>query len=60
MRKSRGTVSFSGPIAYCPQVAWIQSCSIRENILFGQTWDEERYWRVVREAELEGDFGMFA
>lgn len=60
MRKSTGSTSFTGRIAYCPQIAWIQSCSIRDNILFGRPFDEGRYWGVVREAELEGDFGMFA
>lgn len=24
MRKTAGTVTFGGPVAYCPQMAWIQ------------------------------------
>jgi ABC-type multidrug transport system fused ATPase/permease subunit len=27
MRKTEGTVKFSGSVAYCPQIAWIQVCS---------------------------------
>jgi ABC-type multidrug transport system fused ATPase/permease subunit len=32
-----------GGVAYCAQEAWIQSMSIRDNILFGTPYDEVRY-----------------
>ncbi|KAI6039826.1 ABC protein [Pisolithus marmoratus] len=47
MRKVSGHVSVGGRVAYCSQTAWIQNTSLRENVLFGQPFDEERYWRVI-------------
>ncbi|CDZ96537.1 abc transporter [Phaffia rhodozyma] len=60
MRKTAGTITFSGSIGYCPQTAWIQNATIRENILFGQPWDEERYWAAVRAASLEADLEILS
>ncbi|KIO14750.1 hypothetical protein M404DRAFT_120129 [Pisolithus tinctorius Marx 270] len=47
MRKVSGHVSLGGKVAYCPQTAWIQNATLRENVLFGQSFDEEKYWRVI-------------
>lgn len=55
MRKSSGTIELNGSVSYASQVAWIQNCSIRENILFGQPMDEERYLDALRDACLEED-----
>ncbi|KAG8870466.1 hypothetical protein FRB97_009732 [Tulasnella sp. 331] len=54
MRQTRGDekVVFGGKVAYCAQVAWIQNASVRENIIFGADWDEDRYWRAIRDAAL--------
>lgn len=36
-------------------------CSqIRDNILFGQPWDEERYWAAVKAACLEPDLAILS
>jgi ABC-type transport system involved in cytochrome bd biosynthesis fused ATPase/permease subunit len=32
-----------GGLAYCAQESWVQSLTIRENILFGKAYDETRY-----------------
>lgn len=45
----------SGTVAYCPQSPWIQAATVRENILFGRPFDEERYWKIIKLAELESD-----
>ena len=37
------------------QSAWIQNASLRENILFGAEYDEDRYRRVIRACALEVD-----
>lgn len=55
MRQTSGSVRFGGKIAYCAQHAFIQNATLRDNILFGQPWDEDRYWRVIEEACLVPD-----
>ena len=44
-----------GVIAYAAQSAWILNATVKENILFGEAWDAERYARVVCVAQLEQD-----
>ncbi|RKP08930.1 P-loop containing nucleoside triphosphate hydrolase protein, partial [Thamnocephalis sphaerospora] len=44
-----------GNIAYVAQQAWLRNVSIRDNILFGQTYDEDRYRRVLHACALERD-----
>jgi ABC-type multidrug transport system fused ATPase/permease subunit len=55
MKQASGTVKFGGRIAYCAQHAFIQNATLRDNVLFGQPWDEERYWQVIEEACLVPD-----
>lgn len=55
MKTLGGSVAFGGKIAYCPQNAFIQNATVRDNILFGQPWDEERYWNVMEQASLITD-----
>ena len=45
-------------MAYCPQTAWIQNATIRENICFGRPFDEDKYWKAVHDACLETDLDM--
>ncbi|TFK46118.1 ABC transporter [Heliocybe sulcata] len=58
MRRASGSVKFGGSVGYCPQSAWIQNATIRENICFGRPFEEERYWKAVRDACLEPDLDM--
>ncbi|KAF9266173.1 hypothetical protein L218DRAFT_897134 [Marasmius fiardii PR-910] len=58
MHKTQGEVIFGERVGYCPQVSWIQSATIRDNIIFGQSFDEEKYWKVVEAACLLPDFDM--
>ncbi|KAL0070194.1 hypothetical protein AAF712_002684 [Marasmius tenuissimus] len=58
MHKTRGEVVFGESVGYCPQTSWIQSATIRDNITFGQPFDEEKYWKVVEAACLLPDFEM--
>lgn len=55
MRLVEGSVKLGGKMAYCQQSAWIQNATLRDNILFGQPWDEERYWRCIRQANMTRD-----
>jgi ATP-binding cassette, subfamily C (CFTR/MRP), member 1 len=42
MRKTRGEVYFNGSISYSPQVPWLANATVRDNILFGNPYDEKR------------------
>lgn len=37
-----GSIAVSGTFAYVAQQAWILNASLRDNILFGKEFDEER------------------
>lgn len=52
MRLTSGTVTQGGTMAYCPQYAWIQNATVRENILFGRPYDKPWYDRVVEACAL--------
>nr|XP_034602364.1 putative ABC transporter C family member 15 isoform X2 [Setaria viridis] len=60
MPKRNGTVRVSGSKAYVPQTAWILSGNIRDNILFGNPYDKEKYERIVQACALTKDIEMFA
>lgn len=57
---SNSLVRHNGSLAYVPQQAWIFNATVRENILFGNPFDEDKYWRAVALANLEPDFGEWA
>lgn len=46
-------------IAYCSQTPWLQSISIRDNILFFSPYEEERYQRVLEACALLPDLSEF-
>ncbi|CAH1414068.1 unnamed protein product [Lactuca virosa] len=54
-----GEVEVYGKVAYVSQTAWIQTGTIRENILFGMLMDEEKYEKVVTQCSLMKDIEMF-
>nr|QST14985.1 ABCC1-1 protein [Diaphanosoma celebensis] len=58
MEKISGRVNTTGHIAYVPQQAWIQNCSLRDNILFGKGYDESNYNQVVEACALKPDLAM--
>ncbi|KAJ7771298.1 ABC protein [Mycena maculata] len=60
MRLVEGSFSFGGRVAYCPQSAWIQNATLRDNVLFGLPYEEERYWRVLEDACLLPDLQLLA
>jgi ATP-binding cassette subfamily C (CFTR/MRP) protein 4 len=53
-----GTVSVKGQISYSSQEPWLFSASVRQNILFNEQFDEERYKQVVEICALHSDFKL--
>ncbi|XP_067121763.1 ATP-binding cassette sub-family C member 4-like [Centruroides vittatus] len=54
-----GKVSVKGKISYASQEAWIFNETIRENILFGEEYQEEKYRKVLHITTLEKDISLF-
>ncbi|NWX11927.1 MRP3 protein, partial [Aegotheles bennettii] len=55
MEKLEGEVAVKGSVAYVPQQAWIQNATLKDNILFGQAPNEEKYQNVVEACALKTD-----
>ena len=45
-------------VAYVPQSAFIYNATVRENILFGQPYDEAKYQRALEAASLAPDLAI--
>ena len=43
-----GIVSTAGQIAYTSQVSWIRNASVRDNIIFNSSFQEDRYKAVIK------------
>nr|XP_020645372.1 cystic fibrosis transmembrane conductance regulator [Pogona vitticeps] len=59
LEPSEGKVKHSGRISFCPQVSWIMPGTIRENIIFGVSYDELRYKTVIKACQLQEDISKF-
>mmetsp|Transcript_8958 Transcript_8958/g.12444 ORF Transcript_8958/g.12444 Transcript_8958/m.12444 type:complete len:1272 (+) Transcript_8958:52-3867(+) len=55
IHRLQGDVRVSGFTAYCPQSAWCQNATIRDNICFGSPYDEERFNYVIEVCALDAD-----
>lgn len=58
MEKLSGSVNLNGRLAYIPQQAWIQNCSLRDNVLFGKGYEEKQYNQVIDACALSPDLAM--
>ncbi len=56
---STGTIICPGNIAYFSQTAWIFSGTLRDNILFGKSYDEGKYLSVIQACALKEDMKRF-
>ncbi|XP_027794989.2 ATP-binding cassette sub-family C member 12 isoform X1 [Marmota flaviventris] len=55
MQLQKGIVAVNGTLAYVSQQAWIFHGNVRENILFGEKYDHQRYQHTVRVCGLLKD-----
>lgn len=56
--KREGSLTVYGDISYVPQQAWIVNATVRENILFGKPFDQEKYDRIIYASGLGPDLDM--
>lgn len=47
-----------GTAAYVSQQAWIQNATLKDNILFGKSYDKVLYDKVIDSCALRPDFDM--
>ena len=52
-------ITYNGSVVYAPQIAWVFSGTIRENILFGEQYRESKYNGVVKACALLEDMQKF-
>ncbi|KAH9945600.1 hypothetical protein B0H21DRAFT_822934 [Amylocystis lapponica] len=49
----------AGGVAYASQESWVQNETIKDNILFGAPFEEERYNKVIEQCSLKRDLQLF-
>lgn len=54
-----GRMKIRGRLSYSSQEPWIFAGTVRENVLFGKTYDEARYKRVLSVCSLDKDIKLF-
>lgn len=54
-----GSIAICGSVSYASQEPWVFAGSARQNILFGQELERERYDGVVKACSLLKDFDQF-
>ncbi|XVE48508.1 hypothetical protein DITRI_Ditri01bG0007400 [Diplodiscus trichospermus] len=55
---ANSSVVVRGTVAYVPQVSWIFNASVRDNILFGSSFQPERYWKTIDMTALRQDLDI--
>ncbi|KAL4788896.1 P-loop containing nucleoside triphosphate hydrolase protein [Aspergillus venezuelensis] len=55
MRRTAGECTTQGRRALCAQVPWIQSTTMRENIIFGKEFDQAKYDAIIDACALKPD-----
>lgn len=50
-----GKMNIEGTLSYAPQNSWVFPSSIKQNILFGQEFNEEKYKKVLEVCALKFD-----
>ncbi|MFS7950853.1 putative ABC-type xenobiotic transporter [Helianthus anomalus] len=58
MKLIKGSIYSSGSVAYVPQIPWILSGTIRDNVIFGKDYDPIRYSAVLEACALDTDISL--
>lgn len=58
MRKTKGEMIMGADRAFCPQYAWIQNATVKDNILFGKEMNKSWYNKVIDACALRPDLDM--
>lgn len=58
MRRTNGSVTMGATRAFCPQYAWIQNASVKDNIVFGKDFNRRWYDAVIDACALRPDLDM--
>lgn len=58
MIKTSGEVIKNGRIAYIPQEAFMMNDTIRNNIIFGKDYEDEKFKNIIKLCELESDLDI--
>jgi ATP-binding cassette subfamily C (CFTR/MRP) protein 1 len=58
MRRTGGSITLGASRAFCPQYAWIQNDTVKDNIVFSKDFEQEWYDQVVDACALRPDFEM--
>lgn len=53
----KGTYTVNDDLLLCSS-PWIQNATVRENILFGRPYDEQKYRRIIHACSLESDLDL--
>ena len=53
-----GSVGVSGKVFYVSQQPWVFTSSIRQNIIFGNEYNQEKFQKVVEACSLKKDLEL--
>nr|XP_054924565.1 ATP-binding cassette sub-family C member 2-like [Dermacentor andersoni] len=55
MHRISGKVTYTGTIAFAPQLPYVHNMTVRDNILYGKAMDGVFYEKVIRSCQLTND-----
>ncbi|KAF2881310.1 hypothetical protein ILUMI_24866 [Ignelater luminosus] len=59
IKRDQGTVDICGKLSYASQEPWLFPGTVKQNIIFGEWFDEKRYETIIKVCALKKDFDAF-
>ena len=53
-----GHIGLNGRVAYAAQSAWILNATLRDNITFGEPFDQDKYDMIIKTCQLSHDLAL--